>query len=177
MRGRPGASPANVLETDRLTVRRLDVGDAAFILQLLNDPLWLRFIGDKGVRTLDDARNYLRKGPLAMYEREGFGLFLTARKEDGAAIGMCGLIKRDSLDDVDIGFAFLPEFRAQGYALESASAMLAYGKDVFGLKRIVAIVSPDNERSARLLMKLGMTFEKSVKLTVDDEVSLYALEF
>ncbi len=177
MRRRPGASPAHVLETDRLFLRRFNVDDAAFILRLLNDPLWLRFIGDKGVRTLDDARNYLCKGPLAMYEREGFGLYLTARKDDGAAIGMCGLIKRDSLDDVDIGFAFLPEFRAQGYALESASAMLAYGKGAFGLTRIVAIVSPDNERSARLLLKLGMTFEKSVKLAVDDEVSLYALEF
>lgn len=177
MRRRPGASSANVLETDRLFLRRFNIDDAPFIMEMLNDPLWLRFIGDKGVRTLDDARDYLVKGPLAMYEREGFGLYLTARKDDGAAIGMCGLIKRDALDDVDIGFAFLPEFRTHGYALESASAMLAYGKDVFGLKRIVAIVSPDNERSARLLKKLGMTFEKSVMLTADDEVSLYALEF
>jgi [ribosomal protein S5]-alanine N-acetyltransferase len=167
----------HVLETERLILRRLTVDDNAFIFELLNDPAWLRFIGDKGVRTHEDARDYIRKGPMAMYERVGFGLFLTERKADGIPIGLCGLIKRDSLEDVDLGFAFLPAFRKRGYAYESASATLAYGKDAFGLKRIVAIVSPDNSRSTLLLEKLGMKFLKTVKLAGDDdEVSLYAFD-
>jgi RimJ/RimL family protein N-acetyltransferase len=168
---------AHVLETERLILRRLTIEDDAFIFELLNDPAWLRFIGDKGVRTREDARDYIRKGPMAMYERVGFGLFLTERKGNGVPIGLCGLIKRDSLEDVDLGFAFLPEFRKQGYAYESASATLAYGKDAFGLKRIVAIASPDNARSTLLLEKLGMKFLKTVRLTGDDDdVSLYAFD-
>ncbi len=164
-----------VLETDRLIVRQLSDEDNAFILELVNDPLWLRFIGDRGVRTLEDARDYILKGPVAMYQRMGFGLYLVERKSDGVALGICGLIKRDALDDVDLGFAFLPEFRAQGYAYESATAVLAYGRHVLGLKRIVAITSPDNERSARLLEKLGFTFEKMIRLPHDsDAVKLFA---
>ena len=97
-----------ILETDRLILRRLSVEDAAFILELVNDPLWLRFIGDRGVRTLDEARAYILNGPVAMYERAGFGLYLVERKIDSTSLGMCGLIKRDGLDDVDLGFAFLP---------------------------------------------------------------------
>jgi [ribosomal protein S5]-alanine N-acetyltransferase len=158
-----------VLETQRLNLRRLSVDDDTFILELLNDPLWLRFIGDRGVRTLEDARDYILKGPVAMYERMGFGLYLVERKNDGAALGICGLIKRDGLEDVDLGFAFLPEFRAQGYAYESAAAVLAYGRSAFALKRIVAITSPDNERSAHLLEELGFTFEKTIQLPNDDE--------
>lgn len=149
--------------------------DAAFILKLVNDPLWLRFIGDRGVRTLEDARAYILKGPVAMYERVGFGLYLVEHKRDGVPLGICGLIKRDGLDDVDLGFAFLPEFRAQGYAYESAAAVLAYGRNVLGLKRIVAITSPDNERSVHLLEKLGFTFEKMIQLPNDSEaVKLFA---
>ena len=166
-----------ILETDRLILRRLSVEDAAFILELVNDPLWLRFIGDRGVRTLDEARAYILNGPVAMYERAGFGLYLVERKIDSTSLGMCGLIKRDGLDDVDLGFAFLPEFRAQGYAYESASAILVYGRSVFGLKRIVAITSPDNERSARLLEKLGFAFEKLIQLPNEsEEVKLFAVD-
>ena len=169
------APPSLVLETDRLRLRRLALDDDAFIVELLNDPSWLRFIGDKGVHTLEDARNYLRKGPLAMYERHGFGLYLVERKEDSIPIGMCGLIKRDSLDDVDLGFAFLPKFRVNGYAFEAASAVLAHGKADFALKRIVAIASPDNLRSIRLLDRLGLKFEKRVRLAADaDELRLHA---
>ena len=164
-----------VLEAERLILRQLSVDDDAFILELVNDPLWLRFIGDRGVRTLDDARDYILKGPVAMYERVGFGLYLVERKSDGVALGICGLIKRDTLDDVDLGFAFLPEYRAQGYAYESAAAVLTYGRSALGLKRIVAITSPDNERSARLLEKLGFNFEKLIRLPNDNEpVKLFA---
>ena len=164
-----------VLETERLILRRLTVGDAEFILELLNDPSWLRFIGDRGVRTLDAARDYILKSLVAMYERLGFGLYLTELKGGGVPVGICGLIKRDSLEDVDIGFAFLPEFRGQGYAYESALAVMAYGKRTLGLNRLAAITSPDNYVSAGLLEKLGFNFERMVKLSDDgEEVSLFA---
>ncbi len=166
-----------ILETDRLILRRLSVEDGAFILELVNDPLWLRFIGDRGVRTLEDAHDYILKGPVAMYARLGFGLYLVERKSDGLSLGICGLIKRDALEDVDLGFAFLPAYRAQGYAYESAAAVLTYGQSVFGLKRIVAITSPDNDRSAKLLEKLGFSFEKMIQLPDDDEeVKLFAID-
>jgi RimJ/RimL family protein N-acetyltransferase len=158
-----------VLETDRLILRRLAVEDSEFILELLNDPSWLRFIGDKGVRTLVDARDYILRGPVAMYERLGFGLYLTELKSGRVPVGLCGLIKRDALEDVDIGFAFLPRFWGKGYAYEAAAAVLAYGRTVLGLGRILAITSADNDSSARLLEKLGLRFEKMVKLPADDE--------
>lgn len=164
-----------VVETERLILRRLTVEDSEFILALLNDPLWLRFIGDKGMRTLDDARDYILKNLVAMYERLGFGLYLTELKGSGVSIGICGLIKKDSLEDVDLGFAFLQEFRGKGYAYESASAVMEYGRSSFGLSRIVAIASPDNFDSAKLLEKLGFRFERMVKLADDSEsVSLFA---
>src|SRR5262245_49778732 len=164
-----------VLETDRLNLRWLSIDDAEFILDLLNEPSFLRFIGDKGVRTLDDARDYILNGPVDMYNRFGFGLYLTELKDGGVPIGICGLIKRDNLEDVDIGFAFLPRFWAKGYAYESASAVMAYGKDILGLNRIVAITSPDNHASAKLLEKLGLQFERMVRLSENaEEVELFA---
>jgi len=167
-----------VLETDRLILRRLSTDDAEFILQLLNEPSFLRFIGDKGVRTLRDARDYILNGPVDMYNRFGFGLYLTELKDGGVPIGICGLIKRDALEDVDIGFAFLPKFWAKGYAYESASAVMTYGKDVLGLRRIVAITSPDNHASAKLLGELGLQFERMVKLSEDaEEVRLFVADF
>jgi RimJ/RimL family protein N-acetyltransferase len=166
-----------VIETDRLNLRRLAPGDAEFILELLNDPSFLRFIGDKGVRTLDDARDYIMNGPVDMYERLGFGLYLTELKESGTPIGICGLIKRDGLEDVDIGFAFLPRFWAKGYAYESAAAVMAYGKNALELERIVAITSPDNHASGRLLEKLGLRFERMIRLSKDaPEVRLFAFD-
>jgi RimJ/RimL family protein N-acetyltransferase len=152
-----------VLETDRLTLRRLNLDDAAFILELVNEPAWLEFIGDKNVHSLDDARNYILNGPMEMYERLGFGLYLVELKQ-GSAIGICGLINRPTLDDVDIGFALLSRFSGQGYALEAAKAVMNYGKNVLQLGRIVAITKPANEKSIRLLTKLGLKFEKKIRL-------------
>lgn len=153
-----------VLETDRLTLRHLKVEDASFILNLLNEPSFLRFIGDKGVRTLDDARNYILTGPMSSYERNGFGLYLVLLKEGLVSIGICGLIKREALPDVDIGFAFMPQFWSKGYAFESASAVMAYARDPLGLQQIVAITDVDNDASARVLEKLGMRFDKLIRL-------------
>ncbi len=173
--GRHVRGVVTVLETQRLVVRRFSLDDAAFIIELVNDPAWLQYIGDRNVRTLEDARAYLRKGALDMYERVGFGMYLVILKSSGEPIGSCGLIKRESLEDVDIGFAFLPKFRGQGFAIESVAAVLEYGKRALGLKRIVAIVTPSNHRSIAILEKIGLKFERMLKLPGDEEeISLYA---
>jgi len=167
----------NVLETGRLAMRRLTVDDSAFVLELLNEPSFLQFIGDKGVRNLDDARNYILTGPVASYERFGFGLWLVVLKADAAPIGICGLLKRDTLPNVDVGFAFRPAFWSKGYAFEAASAVLTYGREAFGLRRIVAITSPDNASSAALLEKLGLRFERTLTLSGDGEdIRLFGVE-
>lgn len=166
-----------VLETDRLVLRWISVEDAEFILDLLNEPSFLRFIGDKGVRTLADARDYILKGPVSSYEQFGFGLYLTELKESAVSIGICGLLKRETLADVDIGFAFLPQFWGRGYGFESAKAVMTYGRDVIGLNRIVAITSPDNDGSIALLEKLGLKFERLMKLSEDaSEIKLFAAD-
>lgn len=166
-----------VLETARLALRHLEPSDAAFILRLVNEPSWLQFIGDKGVRTLDDARAYIANGPAAMIARHGFGLYLTSTKADGVPIGLCGLIKRDTLDDVDVGFAFVPESWGKGYAREAAAATLEHAQRDFGCRRVVAITSQDNERSMHLLECLGFRFERLVKLAPDaPELRLFAWE-
>lgn len=156
----------NILETERLILCKLTVDDAAFIHEILNEPSFLQHIGDKGVRTLDDTRDYILNGPIDSYEQFGFGLYLTKLK-NGAPIGICGLLKRDSLEDVDIGFAFLPKFWSKGYAFEAATAIMDYGLNDLGLNRIVAVTSPENHKSIILLEKLGLRFEKMVRLNDD----------
>jgi RimJ/RimL family protein N-acetyltransferase len=155
----------NVLVTARLNLRELRLGDAAFILQLLNEDGFLRFIGDKGVRTLADAREYILKGPMDSYRRHGFGLYLTSLR-DGTPIGICGLVKRATLPDVDVGFAFLTQHWSKGYASESAAAVLQRGREL-GLGRIVAITSPENLGSMAVLAKIGLRLERSIQLTRD----------
>ena len=159
---------STVLQTERLILRRLSTDDAPFVFELVNDPDWLRFIGDRGVRTLDDARDYIRKGPIDSYERLGYGLYAVERKEGGRPIGICGLVRRDFLDDVDIGFALLPAFRGKGYAREAARAVMSHARDL-GLDRILAITSQDNVASQRLLERLGLREEGNVRLGVDSE--------
>ena len=171
------ACDVTVLTTKRLNLRRLTPSDAEFILVLLNDPAFLRFIGDKAVRSADDARQYILDGPVASYQRNGFGLWLVELKDFGVPVGMCGLLKRESLPDVDIGFAFLPAYRSRGYAFESASAVLDYARKEFGLKRIVAITNPDNAGSIRVLEKIGMRFERMITvLEGAPEIQLLATE-
>jgi ribosomal-protein-alanine N-acetyltransferase len=166
-----------VLETQRLVLRRFTLEDATFALELVNDPAWLEHIGDRNVRNLEDARAYLEKGTLAMYERMGFGMYVVALRNTEEPIGSCGLVKRDGLDDVDIGYAFLPQFRGCGFALESAAAVLEHGKRDLGLKRIVAIVAPGNLRSIKVLEGIGLQFERMMTLPGDDEeICLYAYQ-
>jgi RimJ/RimL family protein N-acetyltransferase len=165
-----------VLETERLTLREIDENDAPFVRRLLNEPSWLRFIGDKGVKSDDDARTYIRNVPRASYARHGFGLWLVVRKSDCVAMGMCGLIKRDSLEDVDVGFAFQPDFWGAGYAHEATMAVLAYGKNTVSLKRIVAVTTLDNESSIKLLRKSGFILERTLRLGEGgEEVNLFAM--
>jgi RimJ/RimL family protein N-acetyltransferase len=173
---RPGpTTDPVVIETGRLRLRRFGAGDCEFILELLNEPAWIRYIGDRNIRTLEDAQRYLEGGPMAMVERLGFGLYLVELKETGEPIGMCGLVKRDELEDVDIGFAFLPRFWGKGYALEAAFAVMAYARTALGLSRIVAFLSQDNDRSARLLEKLGFRVEGRIALQPGgEELMLYA---
>jgi [ribosomal protein S5]-alanine N-acetyltransferase len=164
----------HVIETARLELRWLTIDDAPFVIELVNDPEWLRFIGDRGVHDLDSAHAYMVKGPLALYAKWGYGLYVVERKDDGAPIGLCGLVRREGLDDADLGFALLPRFRAQGYAAEAAVAVLAHARQQLGLERIVAITSPGNAESIRLLEHVGFAFERMVQLGEKDPVMLFA---
>ena len=168
---------ATILETDRLQLRMLSVADAEFILRLLNEPSFIQNIGDRGVRTIDDARAYILKGPIASYEKFGFGLWMVETRSEAVPIGICGLLKRDVFEDVDIGYALLPEFWSQGYALESASAVMSYASAKLGLKRVVAVTNSDNQSSIRLLEKMGFQYERMVRLSEDaPEIKLFAAE-
>ena len=167
-----------VLTTERLSLREFSVDDAGFMLHLLNEPSFLQYIGDKQVRTLEDARTYLLDGALASYAKFGFGAWLVEDRESGAPMGMCGLLKREILEDFDIGYAFLPEFWSRGYAREAASGVLSYARDTLGLERVVAITQVGNESSIRLLKKIGFAFEGLIRLSAGDpEINLFALEF
>jgi [ribosomal protein S5]-alanine N-acetyltransferase len=164
------------IETERLLLRPLGVQDADFIIELLNDPSFIKNIGDRKVHSVEDAHDYILKGPVTSYEKNGFGLCLVTLKETGESIGMCGLIKRDTLENVDLGYAYLPRYWSNGYAMEAARATLNFGWEIIGLKRIVAITDPANTPSNRVLEKLGFVFEKMVKLAEDDiDLNLYAI--
>ena len=166
-----------VLDTQRLVLRWLEAGDAAFILRLVNEPSWLRYIGDKGIKSLRDAEDYMQSGPVDMCQRLGFGLWLAELKPNHVPIGICGLIKRETLDDVDIGFALLPEFCKQGYALEAAAATLGFARARLKLSRVVAITSQDNEASGKLLEKLGFQMERLLRMDGDEEeLKLFAID-
>ncbi len=148
-----------IMQTDRLALREVQVDDAGFILALINDPDWIRFIGNKGIHSEQLARDYIRQGPQQMYLRHGFGLWLVSDRLSRTPMGMCGLIKRDSLEDVDLGFAFMPAFRGQGIAEEAARACMTFARQQLGMQRLVAITTPDNIASGRLLERLGFVLE------------------
>jgi RimJ/RimL family protein N-acetyltransferase len=165
----------SVISTSRLELRELDSGDAEFILELLNEPGFIRFIGDKGVRTLADARDYIHHGPRDSYARNGFGLYAACLR-DGTPIGICGLVKREGLTDPDVGFAFLSRYWSSGYAVESAAAVLAHARDTLRIKRVVAITSPDNWSSIAVLEKIGLKFERMIRLVdLSPELKLFGL--
>ncbi len=166
----------NTLETERLRLRPFRETDAAFLLEVLNEPAFIRNIGDRGVRTVEEAVIYMRERILAQYESYGFGMLLVESRESGELVGICGLIKRDNLEDIDIGFSLLERFWSRGYAAEAAAAVLRDALEVRKLSRLVAIVAPHNAASVRLLEKLGFHLEKKVRLApAEEELLLFAI--
>lgn len=166
-----------VAETLRLRLRQLLASDAPFIIELLNDPDFIRNVGDRGVRTPADAQHYIESGPTASYARHGFGLYVMELRDTAAAAGLCGLLRRDTHPDVEIGFALLPRYRGKGYTLEAARAALRLGVEALRLTRIVAITAPDNVPSMRILETLGLKFAGLVRFAEDGRQSrLYVLD-
>jgi len=164
-----------VLQTERLRLRELTVDDAAFVLELLNEPAWLRFIGDRGVRSLADARGYIESGPRASYARHGYGLYAVELLSQELPIGICGLVRRDSLPEADLGFALLERHWGHGYAPEASVAVLRHASAELGLRRVLAVTSPDNERSIRVLEDLDFAYEGRVTLPpASEELLLFA---
>ena len=168
-------SCGQVVRTDRLVMRRICADDAEFMLGLLNQPSFIRNIGDRGVRSVSDAIDYIQSGTFASYAQFGFGMYMVESAADRIRIGVCGLVKRDSLPDVDIGFAFLPEYWGQGYAFESALAVKNYAMETLGLEKLIAITAPDNHGSINVLEKIGLGYDRLVRLPDDDtELKLYS---
>jgi ribosomal-protein-alanine N-acetyltransferase len=157
-----------ILETDLLKIRHFTVDDGEFVLRLVNTPGWLQYIGNRGIRTVEEAQLYLLTGPINNYEKQGFGLYLVELKENRIPIGMCGLIKRDGLEDIDIGFAFLPEFSGKGHAFDAAHATLKYAQQVLNINKVVSITQSNNLRAINLLKKLGFNYVKKVQLPQEE---------
>ena len=158
-----------MLETERLLLREFTTDDTAFILELVNSAGWLQYIGDRNIKSVEQAKAYLENGPIKSYRENGFGLCLVERKDDAKAIGMCGLLKREYLDTPDMGFAFLPEFNGNGYAYEIANATVEYAKNKLKISTVSAIAMANNEKSIRLLEKMGFSFKKTIFLPTGKE--------
>lgn len=165
-----------ILETERLSLREFNIEDAAFILVLLNNPTWLLYVGDRNIRSLEDAQNYLIHGPIKSYSTNGFGLSLVSLKDSDTPIGMCGLIRRHGLENVDIGVALLPQFTGKGYGVEIATATMIYAKNKLGIEKMVAITSEDNTHSIKLLNKIGLHFERMITLADDSDPLMLFIE-
>lgn len=166
------------LETHRLILRHLTLADAEMMLAVWNDPDFIRYVGDRGIRTLDDARKTLEEGALAMYEDLGYGPYRVTLKATGEDMGTCGLFRREVFDDPDLGFGLLPPYRRSGYAFEAATEVLRYARDDAGLARVIALASPENAASVRLLEKLGFEFERMTRMSDDeDDVAQYAIQW
>ncbi len=155
------------IETERLRLREMGAEDASFILEVLTDPDFVANVGDRGVHDLPAARRYIAEGPGGSYVRHGFGLYLVELLTDRVPLGICGLLRRDSHPDIEIGFAFVPRARGCGYALEAARATLAFAQQTLGLTRVVALTAPDNRPSIRILESIGLRFERMVRFTPD----------
>ncbi len=167
-----------ILETERLRLRELALSDAPFIVELVNSPGWLKFIGDRNIKTIDQTKTYLENGPIKSYHDNGFGLWLAETKDTNTPIGMCGILKRETLDHPDLGFAFLPEFIGKGYGFEAASATVAFANEKLKLPMLSAITVPYNQKSIRLLEKVGMKFSKRICFPNNaEELLLYQMSF
>jgi RimJ/RimL family protein N-acetyltransferase len=164
-----------LLSTERLFLRKFNLNDADFLIKLMNDKDWIRNIGDRGVHSIRDAEEYIRTRFLKSYDENGFGFYVIALKDSGQLIGTAGLVNREGLEHVDIGYGMLPEYRGKGYAFEATKAVYDYGYSELGLNKIIAIVNPDNQGSINLLKKLGLRFEKMIRLPDEDkEIELFS---
>ena len=167
-----------LIETERLQMRRLTLDDAELMLSVWNDPAFVQYVGDRGIRTVEQAVKALEEGAMKLYEEHGFGPYRVALKTDDTAVGICGVFARAGMDEPDIGFSVLPQFVKRGYAYESALAVVDHARDDLKLPRLTAIVSPENAASVGLIEKLGLRFESMVRLPGEDEdISLYAIDF
>ena len=165
------------IESERVRLRPFTLEDGEFVVELLNTEGWIRYIGDRNIKTIAQAKSYLQNGPLKSYERNGFGLSLAELKTDGTPMGMCGLLKRDYLDHADIGFAFLPAYTGKGYAYEIAKEIIRYGFQKLEMEKILAITLPENFSSIKLLEKIGFRCEKNfISPDTSEELSLYSLD-
>jgi len=165
-----------VLSTGRLNLREASMDDAAFILKILNDEGWLKYIGDRNVKTLDDAKKYITSSLIASYDSNGYGMYVVEDKTSFVKLGLCGLVNRPSLEDIDIGFAFLSEFCGKGYGYESSEAILSYAFNDLKIDKIVGITLEQNLASRKLLEKIGLSFEKHVRYDNDEELMMYSLD-
>ncbi|WP_199915441.1 GNAT family N-acetyltransferase [Aquimarina spinulae] len=163
-----------ILETERLSLREFSLEDSDFVLELVNSPKWLEFIGDRNVRTQAEAKGFLENNLIQSYKENGFGLWVIVLKETGTSIGMCGLVNRDTLEDIDIGFAMLPEHLGLGYGYEVANATMNYAKNTLHLDKIVGITNPNNIASIKLLNKIGLRFVKTIELSEKDTVLFFS---
>ncbi len=167
----------NILETERLVLREMDSAiDAEFVFELLNSPKFLKFIGDRGVRSIEESAVFIDERYRQSYREHGYGLYTVERREDGVAVGVCGFVRRESLSGPDLGFAFLPEFERMGFGRESASAILKYGRDKLGFESVFAITTPDNEASIRLLENLGFTFTGLIDSPENEKLRLFVCD-
>lgn len=164
-----------MIQTERLHIRYMTEADANLMLGILTDPAFIKYVGDRGVRDQQQAAEYIQERVLPSYQQHGFGMYRVGRRVDDQAVGICGLVKRDTLPGVDVGFGFLPEFCRQGYAYEAAVAVLEYAQTVLLLPEVLAIVSPDNKASIGLLKKLAFEYQQDHCLEKDDVVQLYKL--
>jgi len=165
---------SQVLQTPRLQLRKVAMRDGSFFLKLLNEPSWKENIGDRGVRSLEDAQRYIHDNVWAQYQAHGFGMYAVDLKSTGLPIGICGLVKREFLSIPDLGFALLPDYVGRGYAAEAAAGVLSHARKDLGITRLYAIAKRGNERSLRLLDRLGFRYEGPYRTAQGDEVELYA---
>ncbi len=163
-----------IIETERLYISEVTLEDAEFIFELMTAPSWIRYIGDRGIETIEDAKNYIREKHIQSYKDLGFGFYKIILKDDNTPLGMCGLIKRKILADVDIGYALLPKYEGMGYAFEAANATLDYAVNTLNFKKVVAITTNDNYRSIHLLEKIGMKYEKNIFYDDGEELLLFS---
>ncbi|CAV26369.1 GNAT family N-acetyltransferase [Vibrio atlanticus] len=159
------------VETARLRLRMITPQDAAFIQRLYSSEDFLRYVGDKEITDAGKAVEYIENNILKMHQEKDVCLLVVEIKDSSTPIGVCGLIKRDTLESHDIGYGFVPEVYGQGFGLEAAQVIIEQAKHNADIDHLVAITTSDNIRSIALLTKLGFVFER-VEEAINESVNL-----